>query len=429
MTLRGWWRRRQAAMTKQPEGLLRLPDPMLDTAMVMAAQGAAQQDYESMAYDEFLFSEENLDQMPYERMVDDPLSLTRIRLFDQARRAVLQERRRLIEVKSDVRQLDHRREAVLAKAEAKREKLDEQREILEGKKTGRAELLWPGTPPQQTTLPNAMLRLLLPYAVFVIVGGVDVGIILKSFQEIFPKFTEAILFTLPAVGVQVVFPHFIGDRINLLVRKYKHPVLLISELAVLTIVWLGFVITLAQIRMNYVTAQIQGLSDAMYIAIYAGFICMILGLGLWLLLVAVRHNPHETAYARLNYSIGRLEHRAEKLRQKSLSAEAAVPAIEEALDVAEQGYRDAIDSAPVELAEAVKSVYRRVFINLNHDVDFTSAYLGIAHPNAKKARGDKKLRRAEKKAKRTAEYDVQLDEERRRRRDTFTDSADVPDVD
>lgn len=427
MTLRGWWRRRKEALTRLPGGMPKLPDQMEDMRFIGASQGAAQEDYNSGAYDEFLFTEEGLGQMPFERMVDDQMSLTRIRLFDQARRAVLRERHRMIDVESDVEQLENKREAVLLRMQEKEEKLDEELQILEGAKTGRAELLWPGTPPQQTSLPNAFLRLMAPYAIFLIVGAVDLGIIFKSFQEIFPRTIEAILFTLPAVGVQIVFPHFIGDRINLLVRRYKHPFVLILEILLLALVWLTFVITLTQIRMNYVVALIADMNDALYFAIYAGFICMILGLGLWLLLVAARHNSHETAYARVNYAIGRLGLKAERLKQRAVAASAAIPALEESLAVAEQGYRDAIESAKVELADVAKSVYRRALVNLTKDVDFTSAYLGVAHPSAKAERAAKSQRRAEKSTKRQSRPE-ETAEDRRKRRDNFDDSSERDDT-
>jgi hypothetical protein len=124
----------------------------------------------------------------------------------------------------------------------------------------------------------------------------------------------------------------------------------------------------------------------MYIAVYIGSICMLLGLGLWLLLVAVRHNPHEVTYARVNFALGMLRRRARILEQKAVAAGASIPAIQAALDVAESGFRDAIDTARIELAEATKSVYRRALINATRNVDFTSSYLGIAHPNANSSR-------------------------------------------
>jgi hypothetical protein len=385
----------------------RLPDIVDDTTMTSASQDAAESDVMSGAYDEFLFSEENLVQMPYERMVDDQLALTQQRLRDHARRAVLRERQRLISVQSDVQQLEHRRAGVLEQIEVKEAKLADELEILEGRRTGRAELLWPGTPPQQTTLPNAFLRLMLPYTVFLIVGFVDVFIIYYSFLELFPaKQWEPILFTAPAVGVQIVFPHFIGDRINLLVRGFRHRLLVVLELLMLLAIWISFVITLAVMRMNFIEQNFPGIRDEMYIAVFIGSICMLLGLGLWLLLVAIRHNPHEVTYARLNFALGMLQRRSRILEQKAVAAGASIPAIQAALDVAESGFRDAIDTARIELAEATKSVYRRALINATRNVDFTSSYLGIAHPNANasrermvKERSDARKRRNEEAAK------------------------------
>jgi hypothetical protein len=382
----------------------RLPDIVDDTTMTAASQDAAEADVMSGAYDEFLFAEENLVQMPYERMVDDQLALTQQRLRDHARRAVLRERQRLISVQSDVQQLEHRRAGVLEQIDVKETKLADELEILEGRRTGRAELLWPGTPPQQTTLPNALLRLMLPYMVFLIVGFVDVMIIFYSFRQLFPdKFEEQLFFTLPAVGVQIVFPHFIGDRINLLVRKFKHPWVLGIELVVLTSVWIVFVLMLAAMRMNFIAATNDKIIGNLYTVVLIGSICMLIGLGLWLLLVAIRHNPHEVAYARVNFALGMLRRRARILDQKAIAAGASIPAIQASLDVAEKGFSDAIDTARVELAEATKSVYRRALINSTRNVDFTSSYLGIAHPNAKSSREEMVKQRSEARQRRRDE--------------------------
>lgn len=408
MSARGWFGRRRRALSEQPAGLPDVSKPVTDVELIGVSQAAAQADLESGAYDEYLFLDDNLDQMPYERTVDDVLNLTRVRLFDPARRTVLPAKQKIIQIESDVQQLNQRQAHLRERIALKQFKLEEQREILDGTRTGRAELAWPGTPPQQTSLPNAVMRLIAPYLVFVIVGAVDVGIIFKSFQIIFPHTVEAILFTLPAVGVQIVFPHLIGDRINLLARGHKHRWLLILELVVMFAVWLTFVYTLAQIRMNYVLENLPNLDDAMFIAINAGFVCMILGLGLWLLLVAARHNPHESAYARLNYAIGRLQYRADALQRKATAAEAALPALRVSLQVAEESFRDQIEATKVEMAEAAKSVYRRALINMSGNVDFTAAYLGVAHPHAQQTRAERKQRRAEARAKRDADYEARV---------------------
>jgi hypothetical protein len=425
MTVRGWWRRRKFALSSRPADLPHQPDQMEDMRLQASANGAAEEDVRSGAYDEFLFSEDNLDQMPYERMVDDQLALTRVRLFDRARRAVLKEHQKLIAIKSDVEQLRNRKDIVDRNIVAKEEKLADELAVLNGQRPGRAELMWPGNPPQQTSLINAWMRLMLPYLVFVIVGAVDLGIIQASFREIFERNFEAWLFTMPAVGVQIVFPHFIGDRINLWVHGFKKRWLLAGELFVLLTVWLTFVFTLTTMRMTFLKDTLSNFGDEVYYAVYAGFICTILGLGLWLLLVAARHNPHESTYARLNFSLGRMRRRSDKLEQKALAAEAGVPGIQEALNVAEKGYRDAIDSAPIELADAVKSVYRRALINLTREVDFTAAYLGVAHPNAKKSRKEKFAARVrDKETRRSRQRDLDLDDERRTHRDNFEDTTD-----
>jgi len=381
MGMREWWRNRRAEKTGNT---LILPETehVDDRALVTGSVDAARTDVTSGAYDLHMFSDENFAEMPYEQVVDDQLALTRIRLFKIARTTVLRHTQRLNRAQAHVDKLTARHDGVLRQIALKTEKLNEQLEILNGTRTGRAGLNWPGTPPNQTTLTSAYFRLLAPYAVFFVVGCVDLGVIFKSFQELFPSTFEAVLFTIPAVGVQIVFPHFIGDRINLLIHKSRHRLTLALELVVLFGVWLTFVGALAAIRMNFVLT-FNSLNDAMYYATYAGFICMMLGLGLWLLLVAARHNPHEAAYARLDYAIGMLARSAEKVRQKIVIAKAGMPTLQAARDAADQGYRDTIESTEREMSELAKSVYRRSLVNLSRDVDFTSAYLTVTQTGAK----------------------------------------------
>lgn len=381
MGVRDWWRHRRDV--KNGNALM-LPETehVDDRALVAGSIDAAKADVGSGAYDLHMFADENFDEMPYEQVVDDQLALTRIRLFKIARNTVLRHTQRLNRAQAHVDKLTARHDGVLRQVALKSEKLAEQLEILNGTRTGRAGLKWPGTPPHQTTLSSAYVRLLAPYFVFIVVGSVDLGVIFKSFQELFPSTYEALLFTIPAVGVQIVFPHFIGDRINLLIHKSTHKVTLALELVVLFGVWLTFVGALAAIRMNFVLT-FNSLDDTMYYATLAGFVCMMLGLGLWLLLVAARHNPHESAYARLDYAIGILARKAERVRQKIVIAQAGMPTLQAARDAADQGYRDTIESTEREMSELAKSVYRRSLVNLSRDVDFTSAYLTVSQAGAK----------------------------------------------
>ncbi|NBX24145.1 MAG: hypothetical protein EBR52_08620, partial [Microbacteriaceae bacterium] len=176
MGMREWWRNRRAEKTSNT---LILPETehVDDRALVTGSVDAARTDVTSGAYDLHMFSDENFAEMPYEQVVDDQLALTRIRLFKIARTTVLRHTQRLNRAQAHVDKLTARHDGVLRQIALKTEKLNEQLEILNGTRTGRAGLNWPGTPPNQTTLTSAYFRLLAPYAVFFVVGCVDLGVI------------------------------------------------------------------------------------------------------------------------------------------------------------------------------------------------------------------------------------------------------------
>jgi hypothetical protein len=231
---------------------------------------------------------------------------------------------------------------------------------------------------------------------FVFVGLVDIGIIIISFTAI-PGFKEADarLFALPAVGVQLVFPHLIGDRINLLVHGYKKRFLAFLSIFILGAVWLCFVYVLTVVRMYKIFTDAadagESMSEITNLALYAGNIIMLIGLGTWLLALAARSNHHQIEYRRVDLGLRLLAKKLERTKRKTVALETKVPAMEESLEVINQSYTDAVSTSRNELAEAAKSVYRRSLINQFGSVEFTSSFLG--------AEGSATPERIEKKKK------------------------------
>jgi hypothetical protein len=368
--------RKRRDNTYGPSGLPELSNPVDDNQLLAASTQAADQDRMSGAYDEFLFSENGLEQMPYERAVDDRLSLVQVRLLDRGRRAALAIRHSLLNAEASVVDAAQEHKSIEEAIEAREVELDEQREILAGDKPGKYGLNWKGTPPEQTTIFSGWIRLAMPYLIFILVGGVDLGIIYNSFLKIQGfKSPEAIMFTLPAVGIQLVFPHFVGSRISLMLRKHPRKIVNAIEAIVLFALWLGFAVVLTSLRMNFFAQYARHMSPFMRDALAVGNFLMLVGLGSWLLLVAARHNPHESIYARLNFSLSRLKKQELKTKLKLSRAQSQIPSLEASLDVAEEGFRNAVESARGELAEAAKSAYRRALVNQIGNVEFSAAYL------------------------------------------------------
>ena len=113
-----------------------LPSDIDDNVFIALGTQAAEADKNSKAYDEFLFSEEGYEQMPYEDSVQEILSLQQARTPERKGRAELPLRmvieyiEKLIEV--------HKRHVVDAEAErdAIKQQIVEESEILTGSKKG-----------------------------------------------------------------------------------------------------------------------------------------------------------------------------------------------------------------------------------------------------------------------------------------------------
>lgn len=397
--LRQWWRD-ITGKSKATSGknLPVLPDEVDDNFYLASASRAGEIDRNSGAYDEYLFSEDGLDNMPFESSVDHHLSLVEIRLRDRGRRAYLARQDDLFALKGKLSKAEYKVSAIENNIASNEESLTEQVSILEGKKTGRSGLYWPGNVPENTTAFNTGIRLLMPIAVFIIVGFVDLQIIHLSFLHI-PGFKdrEAWFFTLPAVGVQLVFPHLVGDRLNLLIHGYKKRALnIITSLSLLTI-WLAFAVILTQVRMDYIIDLSIKKGDpidiTMRLALYAGNLIMLVGLGTWLLAMAAKSNHHQIEFTRISFNLSLLRKKLEHAKGRVVTLESKIPALDASLEVIEKSYLDAVSVSKNELAEAAKSVYRRSLVNQFGAVEFTSSFLG-ASSSATPKRNSKAARKS-----------------------------------
>jgi hypothetical protein len=382
MKSRRFWKNLSGRGTAARGGNLpALSDELNDNFYLASAARAGEIDRKSGAYDEFLFSEDGLPSMPFESSIDHHLSLTEMRLRDRGRRAYLDRQADLFSMRGQIAQAEHKiltAETALAR---QTERLNEQQAILEGTKTGRGGLYWPGSLPESTSRLNSAIRLSLPFLVFIVVGVVDLQIIHASFLNI-PGFKdrEAWLFTLPAVGVQLVFPHLIGDRLSLLFHGHSTRFLNILSCFILLVIWLVFAFVLTEIRMDFIVGLSLETGDplnrALRLSLYAGNLIMLVGLGTWLLAMAAKHNHHQGEYSRIAFNIRGLTSRLHKAKEKGVILAANLPALKASLEVIEKSFIDAVETSRNELAEATKSVYRRSLVNHFGAVDFTASYLG-----------------------------------------------------
>jgi hypothetical protein len=368
----------RGSISRTPSNIPDLPEAINDNFYLASASKAAEMDIASGAYDEFLFSEDGMAQMPYERAIEDHLALVEMRLVDRGRRSVLVEKLKLLDAESAVVKHLRREDSLSAELLDRDEKLAKQAEILEGEKPGKSNLFWPGAIPVQTSLVNGWMRISARYLVFILVAAVDIGLIFAAFNAILANTNESILLTIPAVGVQIAFPHFVGNRIGMLLRKPAKVLVYWIEIVVMFGLWITFAFVLTYLRVLFITTGQETntvLQDSRG-ALFLSLLFMLFGLGLWLMVNEIRHNPHETKYARLLFSKHRVQRELEKNRMKISKASALIPALEASLEVAEKSFEDSVQAARAELADAAKSVYRRSLVNQLGEVDFTSAYIG-----------------------------------------------------
>jgi hypothetical protein len=355
------------------------PEPIDDRSYLATALGAALADKKSGAYDEFLFSENSLVEMPFEESAENYLKLVSKRLQDQGRWEYLSYEQEIIDLEARIN-IEKAKEAQLASDLAQVEKLiDREQAILDGDEPGRHGLYWKDSLPRVTSRPGGILRLIAPFAVFLLVGLVDLGILYFSINNI-PGIggLEVWAFTAPAVGVSLVVPHFIGDRINLIVHGEKHKKFNQLELTFLVLAWILFIYAMTQVRMVYLLQEIEPGSSwtdiQNEIVLQIMNFLMLVGLGAWLIFLAVRRNPHQNNFLRLELRHQSLITKLEKSTTKLVELQSKLPSAHLQREVTGASVNANLSTATEELVKATKSTYRRALINEFGSTDFTSSY-------------------------------------------------------
>jgi putative Mn2+ efflux pump MntP len=375
-----FWRRR---LRKQARAIIvslpNIPEDIDDNMFIAMASQAAEADKKSGAADEFMFSEDGYVTMPYEDSVDEFLKLQIERTPERQGRAELPHRLRL---EYFTRRVDDKKQAVEdAKAELKlvTDLMTDEEKILAGTKTGEDGANWSGVAPDTTSKSKHAARRGIGWLVFLIVAAIDTIVVFYSLRLITSNELEAIAFTAPAVGVQILFPHLVGKAIGRVQRKKEKRAEAYTIAIAIGLSWLLYAFAMTILRMNlltkfYVDKEHKPLPPMLEIALYSISFMILIGLGSWVMIRAMHDNPHEEKFSRLSYVF--LSKR-NKLRSamKSLSkAEAAVEAEKRALEEVSAQWRNRAEKYTV-LGESAKSAYRRALVNQVGVPEFTTSYL------------------------------------------------------
>jgi len=356
-----------------------LPADIDDNVFIALGTQAAEADKTSKAYDEFLFSEEGYEQMPYENGVDEVLSLQENRSSERKGRATLPIRMRieylekLIEAhKRNVTDAENEKQAILSD-------LNSEQEFLTGAKKGEDGGYWEGVSPDTTSRTKHAVERLKELGVFVVVAIADAVVVFLSLRVITDTEFEALLLSAPAIGVQILFPHLVGrsiaDARSKQDKRAKDWTVAIS----VAIAWFGYVVAMTILRVNlmaklYVERYNAPLPSDLRVAIWIFSVLILVGLGSWVLIRALNANPHKNRYSRLKFVYFNKQRALRVAESRQAKAEADLEAELKVLaEVTEQWDKRA--QSYVQVGEASKSVYRRALVNQIGEPKFTTEYL------------------------------------------------------
>jgi hypothetical protein len=367
-----------------------LPSDIDDNVFIALGTQAAEADKNSKAYDEFLFSEEGYEQMPYEDSVQEILSLQQARTPERKGRAELPLRmvieyiEKLIEV--------HKRNVVDAGEErdAIKQQIVEESEILTGSKKGEHGGFWEGVAPDTTSRWKHITGVLREWATLVLVAAADALVVFLSLRTITSNQDEALMLSAPAIGVQILFPHLVGKAIADARSKNSRSVKDWIIAGVVMAAWGGYVYGMTVLRFNlmmdfYVTRYNKPMPDDIQIAVFIFSLLILIGLGLWILIRSMNSNPHKSRYSRLLFvyfnKLRALRVAESRLQKTEADLEAS---LKQLAAISEQWDKRAASYPQV--GESAKAVYRRALVNHQGTPVFTTEYLPESKFKIKKSR-------------------------------------------
>jgi hypothetical protein len=381
---------RKSKMESRSEfvGLPSIPDPIDDNLYLASAVKAAIVDKESGAYDEFLFSENGISEMPFEESLESHLGLVSHRIADQGRRELLIRQQNLLQGQSRLALAEASVERERAELRGIQQQLEKQESILSGEQTGKDNLFWKDAVPEYSSRASSRLRLWTPILVFIFVGLVDIGIIWLSLLSFLGDEREALLFSIPAVGIQLMFPHLIGERISLNRHGSHEKKQNTFEAVALFVMWMIFCSTLTFTRMQFISKELADNDKALTLLLYNVLLVMnflmLIGLGSILIFQAMKKNPHFLEYHRLKLKQSRAQKRLGKKEMMFTRSVNQIPLLEFSHDVTKESFEEAAGAVNSSLTVASKKVYRRALVNRFGEVDFTSSYLNSKENRAKR---------------------------------------------
>jgi len=378
-----FWRRKIKRQAKKI--LLSLPDlpaDIDDNVFIALGTQAAEADKNSKAYDEFLFSEEGYEQMPYEDGVQEVLTLQQSRTAERKSRASIQSKLNMQYFEAVITAKEREVEDANEELAAITEDLGKEYEFLTGSKKGEDGGFWEGVAPDTTSGARHFYEKLKEWGIFVVIALADAFVVFLSLRAITMNESEAFWLSFPAIGVQILFPHLVGRSIANARSKGQDVSRRKDTLVAfgVGVAWLAYVAAMTVLRTNLIkefyVARYQKPMEfwPLEVVVYVFSVMILIGLGAFLMIRAMDHNPHRSRFSRLKY-VYFAKRRA--LRRSESELDAARKALEQetkTLQFIEDQWDKRAASYP-QVGEAAKSVYRRALVNQLGTPEFTTEYL------------------------------------------------------
>jgi hypothetical protein len=376
-----WQRRVKRRARKVLISLPDLPSDIDDNVFIALGTQAAEADKTSKAYDEFLFSEEGYEQMPYEDGIDEILNLQKSRTPERQGRAELPVRMRIQYITKLLESKARDVEDAKAKVEELSGQVKQEHSYLSGSVKGEENGNWEGVAPDTTSRRKHVTNVLKEWLVFVLVAGADATVVYFTIYSIIPKVAEALMFSAPAIGVQILFPHLTGKAIaSYRANKESNAQDFWIALGI-GVSWFAYVLAMSILRFqllqaNYASSHKKAPDMPILLQFAAGMFTflILIGLGTWVLTRAMKVNPHKHKVGRLVFVRYGAEDKLRKAEKRLNKTQALLKQEEDLLAEISRQWELRSNSYG-QVSESSKAVYRRALVNQLGAPEFTTEYL------------------------------------------------------
>ncbi len=383
---------------------LGLASPFKFDSFFRTVRAHAYKDQASQSLDRFLIEgdgQELLDdyRTPFQESLPNRVDLLKNELLLSEHELAIKATVQLHDLEMGHRKADEQVQNVSTRLTLTQADLDLQESILRGEMLGRDGIFRPGQLLAAGNATRDFFRIHSAFFTLLLVGLVDAGVLIISLADLLGQSFEGLLFSVPAIGIQVLFPHLIGEKLALVLGGSAKRQSEAWFMALLLLVWGSFVAFISIIRGNFVAQEklnaarelkasgvfINENAIALEILTLQLFIPVVLaGLGIWLIFHAYRANPHELEFLKLkkrelrvkrelNHSTTARANASERLRIQNAAIESLKDLNQTHLSVMDRLY-----------SKVGNQVYERVLVNVFGNPDYTTKMTKQNKPLRKK---------------------------------------------